>query len=62
MQRNYASLNGKVIGLEKQIKEAKEKLRSTLDSEIAAREATMLEVRQQAISNFKQSEEYTQAT
>ena len=45
MQRNYATLSGQVMGLEKQLKEAEEKLRSTLESEAAARKAAVLEAR-----------------
>lgn len=50
------------MGLERQVKEAEDKLRETIESEVASREAVVLEAKQQAVVEFKQSEEYSQAT
>ena len=45
MQRNYVTLSGQVMSLEKQLSKIEEKLRSTLAVDAAAREATVADVR-----------------
>ena len=57
-----ATLSGKVMCLERQIKETEKKFCSTVESEAAARDAIVLEERQQAVAEFKQSGEYNLAT
>ena len=49
---------GKVIGLEKEVKAAEDRLRKAAEHEAASREATVLEAKQRAINEFKQFEEY----
>ena len=39
MQRNYATVTGQVMNLEKQLKEAEEKLQTALEVEVAIMEA-----------------------
>ena len=46
------------MGLKKQAHKTEDKLCETIKSEAASKEATMLEAKQQAIKEFKQSEEY----
>ena len=58
IQHNYVALSGKVMGLEKQVKAVKDKLYKTTECKAASRETAMLEAKQQAIEQFKQSEEY----
>ena len=50
-QLNYANVCGKVMGLEKQVKAVEDRL-----CEAASREAVVLEAKQWAIDEFKQSE------
>ena len=47
-----------VMGLEKQVKLAKDKLREVAEREAASREAAILEVEHQAIDEFKLPKEY----
>ena len=54
---NYATLSGKVMGLEKQVKVAEDKPCETIKSEVASREVMVLEAKKYAIEEFKQSEE-----
>ena len=58
VQRNYATLSGKAMGLEKQVKAAEDKLYETIESEATSGETTVLEAKQQATEEFKQSKEY----
>ena len=46
IQRNYATISGKVMGLEKEVKEAKERLCETTKNEAASRETTIIEAKQ----------------
>ena len=50
------------MGLEKQVKEVEDIFHETIESEAASRETVMLEAKQQAVAEFKQSEEYNQAS
>ena len=46
VQCNYATLSGKVIGVEKQVKAPKDKLHETIESEAASKEVAVLEAKQ----------------
>ena len=48
MQRNYATLSCQVVSREKQLKEAKEKLRTTVEVEVASTEVNVTEAKQEA--------------
>ena len=50
------------MGLEKQVKEVEDIFHETIESEAASRETVMLEATQQVVVEFKQSEEYNQAS
>ena len=50
------------MGLEKKLKEAEEKLCSTLEGKAPAREVAIVEARQKLVVDFKQSKGYTLAT
>ena len=57
IQRNYATMNGKVMGLDKQMQVTEDKLRKAAEREAALREIIVLEVKQPAIDEFRQSKE-----
>ena len=58
VQHSYATMSGKVMGLEKEVKVAEERLCEDADCKVASREATGLDAKQLAINEFKHSEEY----
>ena len=62
LQRNYATLSGQVMSLWKQLKEAEEKFYTILEVEAVTRMVTVMKVKQKAVANFKESEEYKLAT
>ena len=62
VKRNYATLSGQVMSIEKKLKEAEEKLCTTLKVEAASREVDVMEAKQKAMVDFKESEEYKLAT
>ena len=45
VQCNYTALSGKVMGLEKQVKVAEDKLRETIENESASRETAVLDAK-----------------
>ena len=57
MQRNYATVTGQVMNLEKQLKEAEEKLQTALEVEVA-----IMEAKQQTVAMFKEPEKYKLTT
>ena len=58
VQRNYAIMSGKAMGLEKEIKAVETRLREVSEIEANSREAVVQEAKQQAIDEFKESEKY----
>ena len=58
LQRDFAAVSGKVFGLEAEIKVAKEQHREVAAQETFIREASIWEVEEQVMENFKRSEEY----
>ena len=53
VQRNSVTLNGQVISLEKQQKEAEEKLHSALEVEAVASMSTIMKARQKVVIDVK---------
>ena len=58
IQQNYATECGKVISLEKKLKATEEKMLEATESKAASRDAVIQEAKQQAVEEFKQSEEF----
>ena len=59
VQHNYATVCGKVIILEKDIKATKDKLYEATEREVAFREAAVQKAKQRVVDKFKESEEYS---